>query len=126
MCTLSVAHGRSRRTELSTGRLHGEWRDVCMSSAVQQSGLPGGCHRVRARRPVRINRRTVGKILTRDDVQTKRPGLSPARSMRRSSSMKTDGHSHGVGEHLGVTARTVQLRLRERGVTMRDSHGRDR
>jgi hypothetical protein len=30
-----VAHERSRPTELSTDRLYGEWRDVCMPSAVQ-------------------------------------------------------------------------------------------
>jgi len=29
-----------------------------------------------------------------------------------------------VGERIGVTARTVQLRLREAGVRMRDTHGR--
>jgi hypothetical protein len=76
-----------------------------------------------------INRRTVGKILTRNGAQTKHPGLSPAQidEAVQLYGVCGDGWSLArVGECLGVTARTVQLRLRERGVAMRDSLGRDR
>jgi len=73
-----------------------------------------------------INRRTVGKILTRNGVKTTHPGLSPAQ-INEAIQLYGEGWSLArVGERLGVTARTVQLRLRERGVAMRDSHGRDR
>lgn len=74
----------------------------------------------------RINRRTVGKILTRNGVQTKHPGLT-ASQIDRATQLYTAGWSLAqVGERFGVTARTVQRRIRERGVMMRDSHGKPR
>ena len=70
-----------------------------------------------------IDRRTVGKILTRNGVQTKHPGLS-ADDIDRAVQLYADGWSLArVGERLGVTAMTVQRRLRERGVTMRSTTG---
>lgn len=67
-----------------------------------------------------INRRTVGKILTRNGVQTKHPGLTIAQ-VDEAVQLYMDGWSLArVGERLGVTARTVQQRLRERGVRTRD------
>lgn len=73
-----------------------------------------------------IDRRTVGKILTRNGVLTKHPGLSPA-DIDRAAQLYEDGWSLArIGERLGVTATTVHRRLRGRGVQMRDPRGRDR
>ncbi|MEJ7744282.1 MAG: hypothetical protein WKF73_18135 [Nocardioidaceae bacterium] len=71
-----------------------------------------------------INRKTVGKILTRNGVRTKHPGLTPDQ-VDEAVRLYTDGASlAGIGEHLDVTARTVQLRLRERGLKLRGGHWR--
>jgi DNA-binding transcriptional regulator LsrR (DeoR family) len=73
-----------------------------------------------------IDRRTVGKILTRNGVLTKHPGLSPA-DIDRAAQLYEDGWSLArIGERLGVTATTVHRRLRGREVQMRDPAGRDR
>lgn len=70
-----------------------------------------------------IDRRTVGKILTRNGVQTKHPGLSPA-DIDQASQLYEDGWSLArIGERLNVTGTTVHRRLRERGVTMRSTSG---
>jgi len=70
-----------------------------------------------------IDRRTVGKILSRNGVQTKHPGLSPE-DIDQAAQLYEDGWSLArIGEHLGVTATTVHRRLRERGVTMRSTTG---
>jgi DNA invertase Pin-like site-specific DNA recombinase len=70
-----------------------------------------------------IDRRTVGKILTRNGVQTKHPGLS-ATDIDQATQLYEDGWSLArIGERLGVTATTVHRRLRERGVTMRSATG---
>jgi DNA invertase Pin-like site-specific DNA recombinase len=70
-----------------------------------------------------IDRRTVGKILTRNGVQTKHPGLS-ADDIDQAIQLYADRWSLArIGERLGVTATTVHRRLRERGVTMRSTSG---
>lgn len=70
-----------------------------------------------------IDRRTVGKILTRNGVQTKHPGLSPD-EIDLAAQLYEDGWSLArIGERLGVTATTVHRRLRDRGVTMRSTTG---
>lgn len=54
-----------------------------------------------------IDRRTVGKILTRNGVQTKHPGLT-AVGVDRAAQLYEDGWSLArIGERLGVTATTV-------------------
>jgi DNA-directed RNA polymerase specialized sigma24 family protein len=70
-----------------------------------------------------IDRRTVGKILTRNGVQTKHPGLTDA-DIDQAAQLYEDGWSLArIGGRLGVTATTVHRRLRERGVAMRTSNG---
>lgn len=70
-----------------------------------------------------INRRTVGKILTRNGVHTKHPGLSPD-DIDQAVQLYEDGWSLArIGERVGVTANTVRTKLRERGVTMRGTSG---
>lgn len=66
---------------------------------------------------------TTSKILTRNGVQTKHPGLS-AEDIGQAAQLYGDGWSLArIGERLGVTATTVHRRLRERGVTMRTPSG---
>jgi hypothetical protein len=73
-----------------------------------------------------IDRRTVGKILTRNGVQTKHPGLT-AVDIDHAAQLYVDGWSLArIGERLGVTATTVHRRLLERSVTMRSTNGRTR
>lgn len=70
-----------------------------------------------------IDRRTVGKILARNGVQTKHPGLSP-NEIAQAAELYDGGWSLArIGERLGVTATTVHRRLRERGVAMRTANG---
>jgi DNA invertase Pin-like site-specific DNA recombinase len=70
-----------------------------------------------------IDRRTVGKVLTRNGVPTKHPGLSPE-DIDQAAQLYKDGWSLArIGERLGVTATTVHRRLRECGVTMRSTTG---
>lgn len=70
-----------------------------------------------------IDRRTVGKLLTRNGVQTKHPGLT-AEDVDQASQLYEDGWSLArIGQRLGVTATTVHRRLRERGVAMRSAAG---
>ncbi|MGN6330334.1 MAG: helix-turn-helix domain-containing protein [Motilibacteraceae bacterium] len=73
-----------------------------------------------------IDRRTVGKILTRNGVKTKHPGLTGA-DVTQAAQLYDDGWSLArIGERLGVTATTVHRRLRERGVTMPPTTGASR
>lgn len=70
-----------------------------------------------------IDRRTVGKILRRNDVPTKHPGLTAA-DLDQAAQLYADGWSLAkIGEQLGVTATTVHRRLRGRGVDMRSTTG---
>ncbi len=70
-----------------------------------------------------IDRRTVGKILTRNGVQTKHPGLT-GENIDWAAQLYEDGWSLArIGEQLGVPATTVHRRLRERGVAMRAPTG---
>lgn len=72
-----------------------------------------------------VHRTTVTKILQRHGVETRR-GLHPAlideavRRYKEGQSLAT------VGRALGADPGTVKARLIERGVTMRDTHGRPR
>ena len=66
-----------------------------------------------------IDRRTVGKILTRNGVLTKHPGLTDA-DIDQAVHLYEDGWSLArIGERFGVTGTTVHRRLREHGVTLR-------
>jgi len=73
-----------------------------------------------------IDRRTVGAILKRHGVQTRWQRLSPAQIDEAVELYESGWSLAQVGERLGVTATTVQLRLRERGLKIRDNHGRQR
>lgn len=70
-----------------------------------------------------IDRRTVGKILIRNGVPTKHPGLS-VDEVDQAARLYEDGWSLArIAARLGVTATTVHRRLRERGVAMRPTSG---
>lgn len=89
-------------------------------------GVPGGFHGVRTGRPIRDQpeRSARSSPATASRLSTRACRLP--RLTRQSASMRTDGRWLGSGEHLGVTARTVQRRLQERDVTMRASQERAR
>ena len=74
----------------------------------------------------RIHRRTVSAILKRHGVEPRRQELS-SEQIQHAVLMYAQGNSLAViGCKLGVDAGTVHDRLREQGVVMRDTHGRER
>ena len=74
----------------------------------------------------RIHRRTVSAILKRHGVEPRRQELS-SEQIQHAVLMYAQGNSLAViGSKLGVDAGTVHDRLREQGVIMRDTHGRER
>ena len=71
-----------------------------------------------------VHRRTVSAILHRHGGPTRASGLDPEQ-IDRAVLLYTEGQSLAtIGNVLGVDAGTVHARLRERGVPMRDTHGR--
>jgi DNA-binding CsgD family transcriptional regulator len=73
-----------------------------------------------------IDRRTVSAILKRHEVPTRPQGLS-VEQLQDAVLMCAQGNSLAViGSKLGVDTGTVYNRLREQGVIMRDTHGRER
>jgi predicted DNA-binding protein YlxM (UPF0122 family) len=73
----------------------------------------------------RIHRRTVSAILKRHGVEPRRQELS-SEQIQHAVLMYAQGKSLAViGSELGVDAGTVHDRLREQGVIMRDTHGRE-
>jgi DNA-binding CsgD family transcriptional regulator len=73
-----------------------------------------------------IDRRTVSQILHRHGVPMRRRGLSPEQ-IDEAVQLYDGGWSLAwIGERMGVIPSTVLARLRERGVRMRDTHGRVR
>ena len=73
-----------------------------------------------------VHRSTVSAILKRNRVSTRKSGLS-ANQIDEAAVLYRQGKSLAViGSELGVDAGTVHDRLREQGVIMRDTHGRER
>lgn len=73
-----------------------------------------------------IERRTVGEILHRHHVPMRRRGLTPDQ-IDDAIHLYGQGWSLArVGRHLGVDGMTVLNRLRERGISTRDTQGRPR
>ena len=73
-----------------------------------------------------IDRRTVSEILHRHDVPMRRRGLAP-QQIDEAVQLYGEGWSLArIGERMDVDPTTVLTRLRERGVRMRDTHGRER
>jgi predicted HTH domain antitoxin len=73
-----------------------------------------------------IDRRTVSQILHRHDVPMRRRGLSPEQTDEAVHLYEEGWSLARIGEWMGVDPTTVLNRLRERGVRMRDVHGRER
>ena len=72
-----------------------------------------------------IHRRTVSAILKWHGVPTRASGLSPEQ-IQHAVLLNAQGQSLAkIGKVLGVDAGTVPRRLREQGVQMRDTHGRE-
>ena len=72
------------------------------------------------------NRTTVSKVLKRLGVTLRMKPLT-TEQIDEAVTLYEQGLSLArVGEQIGASARTIQLRLRERGIAMRDTHGRKR
>ncbi len=72
-----------------------------------------------------IHRRTASAILKRHGVSTLLQGLS-SEQIQHAVLMYAQGNSLAViGSRLGADTGTVHNRLREQGVIMRDTHGRE-
>jgi DNA-binding NarL/FixJ family response regulator len=74
----------------------------------------------------KINRRTVGKHLRAQGVDTTPPGLPPD-DIPAAAKLYEQGWSLArIAEKFDAAANTVRARLLEAGVAMRDTHGRER
>lgn len=73
-----------------------------------------------------IDRRTVSAILHRHDVYIRRRGLSPDQADDAIHLYNSGWSLARIGEHLSVDPTTVLNRLREHGISTRDTHGRPR
>lgn len=77
-------------------------------------------------RALSINKVTVIDHLNRADVKRRPRGMSDVQ-INEAVRLYASGLSLArIGERLGFSARTVQSRLRERGVRFRDTHGKER
>lgn len=77
-------------------------------------------------RALSINKVTVIDHLNRADVKRRPRGMSDVQ-INEAVRLYASGVSLArIGERLGFSARTIQSRLRERGVRFRDTHGRER
>jgi DNA-binding CsgD family transcriptional regulator len=73
-----------------------------------------------------INRRTVSAILHRNGVEKRRRGLSLEQIDKAGQLYEAGWSLAWISDQMGVDPTTVLNRLRERGVRMRDAHGRKR
>lgn len=73
-----------------------------------------------------VDRRTVTRILHRHDVPMRRRGLSPGQIDEAVRLYEERWSLVRIGERMAVDPTTVLTRLRERGVRMRDTQGRER
>ena len=70
-----------------------------------------------------IDRKTVGRILARNQTPTRSPGI-PEEKVDQIVQFYQDGWSTArIAEYLAISVWTVRRRLRERGVTMRSRAG---
>ena len=73
-----------------------------------------------------INKVTVIDHLNRAGVERRPRGMSEMQTNEAVQLYASGLSLARIGERLGFSARTVQSRLRERGVHFRDTHGRER
>ncbi len=109
------------------GRLPGTTRQLD-SQQVQEliAGYQAGATVYQLGEQFGIDRRTVSKILHRHDVPMRRRGLSPDQ-IDESVQLYGEGWSLArIAARIAVDPTTVLARLRERGVRMRDTQGRER
>jgi predicted HTH domain antitoxin len=72
-----------------------------------------------------IDRRTVGAILKRNGVATRGGGLSPTEIDEAVELYESRWSLSRIAERVAVAPTTVHRRMRDRGVRMRDTHGRE-
>ncbi|MGH3631027.1 MAG: helix-turn-helix domain containing protein [Sciscionella sp.] len=73
-----------------------------------------------------ISRQTVGKTLKRHDMLMRRQGLTAEQVDEAVRLYEADWSLVRIGARMNVNSTTVLNRLQERGVRMRDTHGRER
>lgn len=77
-------------------------------------------------RQFKISRQTVSRHLHRHNVPMRMRGLSPEQIDEAVRLYEAGWSLARIGGRMNVDAGTVHDRLRERGVRMRDTHGRER
>ena len=73
-----------------------------------------------------INRQTVGKRLRHRGVDTRPPGLAPEDVSAAAVLYQRGWSLAHIADRFDTSPNTVRSRLKEAGVTMRDTHGRER
>ena len=73
-----------------------------------------------------VERRTVSAILRRHGIEPRPRGLNPTQIDEAVRFYGQGWSLARIGERMGVEHSTIRNRLIERGVRMRDTHGRDR
>ena len=88
------------------------------------AGYKDGRNTIRLAAQFNVNRRTISEVLNREGVARRVRPLTE-RQIDQAVILYEAGLSLAkVGRVIGARPRTIQLRLRERGVQMRDTHGR--
>ncbi len=71
-----------------------------------------------------INRQTVGKHLRQRGVDTRAPGLAPEDVGAAAVLYQRGWSLADIADRFDTLPNTVRSRLKEKGITMRDTHGR--
>jgi DNA-directed RNA polymerase specialized sigma24 family protein len=74
----------------------------------------------------KIHRQTVSKHLHREGVKMRRRGLDDQQVVDATALYERGWSLARIGRKLEVQTGTVWMALRSRGVTMRDTHGKER
>lgn len=127
---VEVAPGEGSTVEISTVagavQLHGLKRLKPQDIAGIVAGYQGGQNTTKLAEQFKVSRRTISKVLNREGVTLRARPLTE-RQIDQAALLYEAGLSLAkIGRVIGARPRTIQLRLRERGVVLRDTHGRDK
>ena len=121
--------GEGSNDEISSSgaiRLHSHKRLTPDDIASVVASYQDGQTTIRLAEQFGVDRRTISKVLTDASVSLRGRPLSEQQIDEAVVLYKSGLSLAKVGKVVGAQARTIQLRLRERGVTTRDTHGRSR
>ena len=123
-----VAPGEGSNKEISsldnTVQLHGLKRLKPQDIVGIVAGYKDGRNTTKLAAQFNVNRRTISEVLNREGVSRRARPLTERQIEQAVILYETGLPPAKVGRVIGARPRTIQLRLRERGVKMRDSHGR--